>query len=578
MAAINNTEVKMEETSKPPEAAPEPQIIPGQVPEGFTSQKEGKATILIPQKSEAFYNPAQVVNRDLSVACLKQFAKKRREEVVDGKLKPHMFKNGAPRCLDPAIVAERRASDPEQIRILEGLAASGLRAIRYALEVDGVSRIDANDIDPKSAQAIRRSVAFNAGLAADRVSTTQSDARVLMIQRAGAYDAVDLDPYGSPCQLMDSAVQAVSEGGMLMVTATDMAVLCGNHGEACWSKYGSYPLHRPYCHEQALRILLASIQSHAARHKRIIVPMLSLSIDFYVRVFVRVYTSPKDVKDSATKLTYIYQSSNCDSFYCQPVGRKEERNNQPRHMPGRGPCVPERCPETGSNFIVGGPFWSAPIHDTAFVQGVLQEIEDGEYQAQAKLRSLLTLALEELADVPLYYNLHDLAKLLKTQAPPQDTFRSALVNAGYRVSSTHANPLAVKTDAPPAVVWDVMRAWVKKQGKEKQYVEGSAAEAIMGKEITLTVDFSRAKGAASKSKLGKITRFPVNPEPNWGPMRKHTRQEGPEDAQPKKRMKQAGKMSGLEDDDMFAATAAPQLATAAPQPATAEPQPEELAK
>jgi len=40
------------------------------------------------------------------------------------------------------------------------------------------------------------------------------------------------------------------------------------------------------------------------------------------------------------------------------------------------------------------------------------------------------------------------------------------------VSSTHANPLAVKTDAPPNVIWDVMRAWVKKQGKEKQYSPG----------------------------------------------------------------------------------------------------------
>ena len=75
-----------------------------------------------------------------------------------------------------------------------------------------------------------------------------------------AYDAVDLDPYGSPTQLLDSAVQAVAEGGLLLVTATDMAVLCGNNGEACWGKYGSYPLHRPYCHEMALRILLASIE------------------------------------------------------------------------------------------------------------------------------------------------------------------------------------------------------------------------------------------------------------------------------------------------------------------------------
>ena len=34
---------------------------------------------------------------------------------------------------------------------------------------------------------------------------------------------MDLDPYGTPAQLLDSAVQAVSEGGLLLVTATDMA-------------------------------------------------------------------------------------------------------------------------------------------------------------------------------------------------------------------------------------------------------------------------------------------------------------------------------------------------------------------
>ena len=50
--------------------------------------------------------------------------------------------------------------------------------------------------------------------------------------------------------------------------------------------------------------------------------MLSLSVDFYVRVFVRVYTSPAAVKDSATKLMHVYQSLGCDSFFMQRVGRK----------------------------------------------------------------------------------------------------------------------------------------------------------------------------------------------------------------------------------------------------------------
>ena len=44
-----------------------------------------------------------------------------------------------------------------------------------------------------------------------------------MLQQAGLYDAVDLDPYGSPSHFLDSAVQAVAEGGLLLVTATDMA-------------------------------------------------------------------------------------------------------------------------------------------------------------------------------------------------------------------------------------------------------------------------------------------------------------------------------------------------------------------
>ena len=38
-----------------------------------------------------------------------------------------------------------------------------------------------------------------------------------------AMEAVDLDPYGSPSQFLDTAVQAVAEGGLLLVTATDMA-------------------------------------------------------------------------------------------------------------------------------------------------------------------------------------------------------------------------------------------------------------------------------------------------------------------------------------------------------------------
>jgi tRNA (guanine26-N2/guanine27-N2)-dimethyltransferase len=56
-------------------------------------------------------------------------------------------------------------------------------------------------------------------------------------------------------------------------------------------------------------------------------------------------------------------------------------------------------------------------------------------------------------------SLHELCKSVRATPPKSTVFRSALLNAGYRVSGSHANPLAVKTDAPPEVVWDVLRCW-----------------------------------------------------------------------------------------------------------------------
>ena len=47
------------------------------------------------------------------------------------------------------------------------------------------------------------------------------------------FDVVDLDPYGSPVPFLDAALQSVRDGGMLMVTCTDLAVLSGGNTGAC---------------------------------------------------------------------------------------------------------------------------------------------------------------------------------------------------------------------------------------------------------------------------------------------------------------------------------------------------------
>ena len=226
--------------------------------------KEGQATVYFPSSSpeEVFYNPVQEFNRDLSIAAIQQ-------------------------CLK--IMAEEKA-DKEGFRILEALSATGLRAIRYAKEID-VPGLDiiANDLSEKAVASINRNI--DANDVRGKVTASHSDARMVMYQNSKKFDVVDLDPYGGPTIFLDGAVQSVAEGGLLCVTATDMAVLAGNAPETCYTKYGAISLKSKGCHEMALRIMLQSIESNANRYGRYIVPLLSMSIDFYIRVFVRVYTS-----------------------------------------------------------------------------------------------------------------------------------------------------------------------------------------------------------------------------------------------------------------------------------------------
>jgi tRNA (guanine26-N2/guanine27-N2)-dimethyltransferase len=67
--------------------------------------------------------------------------------------------------------------------------------------------------------------------------------------RANRFDAIDLDPYGAPTIFLDAALQSIAYGGLLLVTCTDMAVLCGNTPEKCRASYGSTSLKTKACHE-----------------------------------------------------------------------------------------------------------------------------------------------------------------------------------------------------------------------------------------------------------------------------------------------------------------------------------------
>uniref|UniRef100_A0A452SC03 tRNA (guanine(26)-N(2))-dimethyltransferase n=1 Tax=Ursus americanus TaxID=9643 RepID=A0A452SC03_URSAM len=498
-----------------------------------TTVTEGAAKIAFPSANEVFYNPVQEFNRDLTCAVITEFARvqlaakgiqikvpgekdvpkvvvnlsEQEEEKAELKEGANLAPGDQPRTAAVGEICE------EGLRVLEGLAASGLRSIRFAREVPGLQSVVANDASARAVDLMCRNVQLNG--VAHLVHPRQADARMLMYQHQKAserFDVIDLDPYGSPAPFLDAAVQAVSEGGLLCVTCTDMAVLAGNSGETCYSKYGAMALKSRACHEMALRIVLHSLDLRANCYQRFVVPLLSVSADFYVRVFVRVFTGQAKVKASASKQALVFQCVGCGTFHLQRLGKAV------KFSAACGPPVAPECGHCGQRHQLGGPLWAEPIHDLDFVGRVLEAVSTnpGRFHTSERIRGVLSVVTEELPDVPLYYALDQLSSTVRCSTPSLLQLRSALLHAGFRVSLSHACKNAVKTDAPSSALWDIMRCWEKVcPVKRERLSESSPAFRILSVEPRLQANFTIRDDANPSSRQRGLKRFQANPEANW---------------------------------------------------------------
>lgn len=189
-----------------------------------------------------------------------------------------------------------------------------------------------------------------------KVRISEADATdVLYTHRSPAkrFDVVDLDPYGSATPFIDGAVQAVADGGLLCVTCTDLAVLAGsNYPEKAYSAYGGAVTRNEFSHEVALRLVMHSVASAAARYGRTVTPLLSLSIDFYLRIFVHVDTKPVEVKRLASKEGTVATCSNCTNWDTQLFGRVRDEGKNIKYSPAQSTAVGSNCDECGGRYHV----------------------------------------------------------------------------------------------------------------------------------------------------------------------------------------------------------------------------------
>jgi tRNA (guanine26-N2/guanine27-N2)-dimethyltransferase len=395
---------------------------------------EGKVKILVPKldafvkevweyapsKAPVFYNPAMELNRDFAVLVLQVYQR--------------------------MVKRELEACEP--------LAGCGVRGVRLANEVDGVRTVVMNDISSEAAKLTGANARLNN--LTERISVTNEDANLVLSRYAAPrkrFDYVDIDPFGSPVPYLDSALRALRNGGLLALTATDMAPLCGVHPKACVRKYGGKPLRTEYCHELALRLLIGCLASVAAKHDVAVSPVFSYSAYNHVRTYALVKYGAKQADKSIENMGYI--------LHCFSCLHRE-------HQKGMTPWFKWDCPECGSKLQTAGPLWLGPLWDGGFSVKVKDEAVGRSLRNRARIFQMVSLMIGEEKAPMTYYVVDKLCDKFNLPIPRLSKVMTDLRETGFQAVATHFSSKAVRTDAPADVVKEVVNKLAKKLGSKTQ--------------------------------------------------------------------------------------------------------------
>ena len=381
------------------------------VPRQKASVKE--ALECTPSKAPVFYNPVMALNRDITVLVLQAYQRTKEKE----------------------------------LSVCDPLTGCGIRGIRFAGEVRDIKKVVVNDISPKAAKLAKLNVERN-GLT-ERILVMNEDANLLLNGHSGPcerFDFIDIDPFGSPVLYLDSAIRALRDEGLLALTATDLAPLCGVHPRACIRKYGGRSLRTEYCHELAVRLLIGCLTTVAAKRNLGIEVVFSLSTDHYIRAYALLHYGAKRADWSIQQMGYV--------LHCFACLHRETSE-------GLFSFLDSRCPECGSSMAAAGPLWLGKLIDKNSCSLMKNEIKGRKLEEERRICRLLS-ATEAEADSPgTYYVIDKVCDKLGLPVPPLNRVVEELTRAGFRATITHFNSRGVKTDASAKEIKEVVSKLLK---------------------------------------------------------------------------------------------------------------------
>ena len=369
--------------------------------DGFTRVKEGVTDLLVPDNfcrkgpgtrtGEIFYNRQMEFGRDISV--------------IFGR---EMFR--------------------ERQRILDGLAATGARGLRLANECGVRADFVLNDRDLRAAVLMKQNAELNS---LGHVRVECRDLRSLLADEH--FDYIDVDPFGSPIDFIDPAIQSCSNRGIIAISATDTAPLYGTYPRTCLRRYGALSAKSPFAHETGLRILVGYFVREAAKHDRAAEPLLCYHADHYFRCYFQVRDGAARADLAIKKLGFA----------------RNDRKTIERSI------SPERTSEKDA-----GPLWAGDLMSKEPLKTMRAT---GDLGTAARCSKVIDIWRDEAGMPGLYFGMDELAKKTKLSPPKLAEFIEHLKGKGVKAARTHFDPKGLKTDLSARELLDHYKKFSQKR-------------------------------------------------------------------------------------------------------------------
>ncbi len=308
---------------------------------------------------------------------------------------------------------------------LDAMGATGVRGLRVANEC-GIP-VTINDRDPIATDLI----AYNASRLNILLEVVKSDANALLSERS--FDAVDLDPFGTPAPFIDAVIPGTRR--FLFVTATDTAPLCGAHMKAGVRRYFARPMNTEYHSEVGLRILLAFVARETIKYDRGLDPLFCFAREHFVRLHLRMKRGAEAADATLARLGFVLQCPKCPY-------REEQQGMFPHDR-----C----CPHCGGPLRPIGPLWLGSLNSPQTICEMRDRLASQDLGTKKDLAKLLEIYETELP-MSSFYDYHHIAKLLKVSPPDIATVLGRIIAAGYPATRTHFSGYGIKTEAPLEII------------------------------------------------------------------------------------------------------------------------------